>query len=426
MAVKVVVGTQWGDEGKGKVIDILASKADVVIRSQGGNNAGHTIENNGEVYKLHLIPSGILYKNKLCAISCGVVVDPSVLLQEIDTLKSKNISCNNLKIDPRAHVIMPWHTLLDRLSEQSRGVADIGTTRKGIGPCYMDKAERIGIRIYDLMYPENLEKKIKFAGILKNEIIQNSYNEPPIDLKAVAEQYALYGQALQEYVADTSVMIYDAIKENKEILFEGAQGTLLDVDLGTYPFVTSSHPTAGGACIGSGIGPTFIDEVIGVAKAYTTRVGKGPFPTELFDEIGESIRDKGNEYGTTTGRPRRVGWLDAVMIKHAVRVNGLTSLAINKLDVLAGIPKLKICVGYKLVDGTITSEFPPIIEELIGCTPIYEDMDGFYEDVSNCESFDELPEACKEYIERIEQLCGCKVSMVGIGPSRAQNLNVDL
>ena len=426
MAVKVVVGSQWGDEGKGKIIDILASKADVVVRSQGGNNAGHTIETNGEVYKLHLIPSGILYKDKLCAISCGVVIDPKVLLQEIDSLKLKNVSCCNLKIDPRAHIIMPWHILLDELYEKSRGAADIGTTKKGIGPCYMDKAERSGIRMYDLIHPEILEKKIKLVGESKNRIIKNVYGAQPIDVGEVIREYTLYGDLLKEYVEDTSVVIFNAIKEGKEVLFEGAQGTLLDIDVGTYPFVTSSHPTSSGACVGSGIGPTLINEVIGVAKAYTTRVGKGPFPTELFDETGESIRNKGNEFGTTTGRARRVGWFDAVVMRHAVRVNGLTSLAINKFDVLTGIPKLKICVGYKLANGKTTSEFPPVIEDLVGCTPIYEEVNGFSGNISSCESFNELPNACKEYIKILSQLCGCKISMVGVGPARKQNLNVNL
>lgn len=424
MAVKVVVGSQWGDEGKGKVIDILASNADVVIRSQGGNNAGHTIKVDDEIYKLHLIPSGILYKNKLCVISCGVVIDPKVLLQEINDLKEKNISFSNLKIDPRAHVIMPWHILIDELSEKLRGNSDIGTTKKGIGPCYMDKAERSGIRIYDLINPEILVEKIKIQGINKNKIIQKIYNETPIDLDKVIKEYVNYGDLIKQYVADTSITIYNAIKSNKIVLFEGAQGTFLDLDMGTYPFVTSSHPTSGGACIGSGIGPTLIDEVIGVAKAYTTRVGKGPFPTELTDKIGDDIRNRGYEFGTTTGRARRVGWFDSVIVRQAVRVNGLTSLSVNKFDVLAGISKLKICVGYKLANGEITNNFPPVLEELQGCEPIYEEMDGFDEDISKCRSFKELPETCQKYINRLSELCECKITMVGVGPDRNQNLQI--
>lgn len=422
MSVKVVVGAQWGDEGKGKIIDTLASQSDVVVRSQGGNNAGHTIEVNSEIYKLHLVPSGILYKDKLCAIGCGVVIDPRVLIDEISQLKLKNISFDNFKIDPRAHVIMPWHIVLDELFEKSRGKSDIGTTKRGIGPCYMDKAERSGIRIYDLINPDILTEKIKKIGEHKNKIIQKIYNDIPINLDLVIRDYINYGKLLKQYVDDVSNLIYDAIKENKNVLFEGAQGTLLDLDLGTYPFVTSSHPTSSGACEGSGIGPTFIDEVIGVAKAYTTRVGKGPFPTELNDEFGKIIRDRGKEYGTTTGRARRVGWFDSVIIRHAVKVNGLTSLAINKLDVLMGIQKLKICIAYKLSNGKVTQNFPPVLEDLDNCTPIYEEFDGFYENISKCKSFYDLPDSCKRYIQRLSDLCGCKVSSIGIGSGRNQSL----
>ncbi len=422
MSVKVVVGSQWGDEGKGKVIDILAGQADVVVRAQGGNNAGHTIEVDGKTYKLHLIPSGILYNNKQCVISAGVVVDPKVLLEEMDELKSNGISFENFKIDPRAHVIMPWHIEIDKLSEQSRGKSDIGTTKKGIGPCYMDKAERSGIRIYDLVNPEVFLKKAKVQGENKNKIIEKIYGGSRLDVDKIIEIYTQYGKLLKQYVDDASVAIYKAIKEQKSVLFEGAQGTLLDLDLGTYPFVTSSHPTSGGACTGAGIGPTFIDEVVGVAKAYTTRVGQGPFPTELTDELGDDIRNRGYEFGATTGRARRVGWFDAVVVRHAVRVNGLTSLAINKFDILAGLPKLKICVAYRLVNGRVINNFPAVLEDLIGCEPIYEEVDGFEGDISSCKSFDELPEKCKKYINRLEELCECKISMVGIGPGRDQNL----
>lgn len=422
MPAKVVVGVQWGDEGKGKIIDILASRADVVIRSQGGNNAGHTVESNGEVYKLHLIPSGILYKDTLCLIGCGVVVDPKVLLQEIDGLKARGITCENLKIDPRAHVIMPWHIELDGLSEKLRGGAEIGTTRRGIGPCYMDKAERSGIRIYDLIHPEVLKEKASLVGKLKNDIITKVYGENALDVDKVIEEYTVYGQRLAEYVADASVLTYEAVKANKEVLFEGAQGTLLDIDMGTYPFVTSSHPVSGGVCIGSGVGPTVIDEVIGVAKAYTTRVGKGPFPTELFDETGDTIRNRGNEFGTTTGRPRRTGWFDAVILRHAVRVNGLTGLAINKLDTLSDIGTLKICVAYKKKDGTVLRDYPASLEELAECEPVYEEVEGFNGDLSKIKSFDELPQVCKDYIAKLEEVCECPVKMVGVGPARDQNL----
>lgn len=422
MPAKVVVGVQWGDEGKGKIIDILASRADVVVRSQGGNNAGHTVESGGEVYKLHLIPSGILYADTLCLIGCGVVVDPKVILSEIDSLVARGITCENLRIDPRAHIILPWHIELDGLSEKMRGGSEIGTTRRGIGPCYMDRAERSGIRIYDLVHPEIFAEKAKHAAILKNAVITKVYGGEAIDVDKMIEEYTQYGQRLKQYVADVSVLTYEAHSAGKNILFEGAQGTLLDLDMGTYPFVTSSHPISGGVCVGTGVGPTCIDEVIGVAKAYTTRVGKGPFPTELFDETGDLIRNRGNEFGTTTGRPRRTGWFDAVIMRHAVRVNGLTGLAINKLDTLSDVGTLKVCIAYRKKDGTILRDFPATLEELAECEPVYEEIDGFDDDLTGCRKFDELPQKCKDYIARLEELCGCPIKMVGVGPARDQNL----
>lgn len=422
MSVKVVVGTQWGDEGKGKIIDILASRADVVVRSSGGNNAGHTVENAGEVYKLHLIPSGILYPETLCLIGSGTVIDPKVILEEIDGLKSRGITCENLRIDPRAHVIMPWHIALDGMSEKMRGSSEIGTTRRGIGPCYMDKAERCGLRIYDLVHPELFAAKAREVGSVKNLIISKVYEESPIDVEAVIEEYREYGKRLKGYVADVSVLTYESYRAGKEVLFEGAQGTLLDLDMGTYPFVTSSHPISGGICIGSGVGPNIVDEIIGVAKAYTTRVGKGPFPTELMDEKGDLIRNRGFEFGTTTGRPRRTGWFDAVILRHAVRVNGLTALAVNKVDTLSDIGDLKICIAYRKPDGTELRDFPAALEELAECEPIYETVKGFKGDISKCRSFNELPEDCKAYITKLEELCGCPIKMVGVGPSREQNL----
>lgn len=418
MPANIVVGVQWGDEGKGKIIDLMASRAEVVIRSQGGNNAGHTIVSNGEVYKLHLIPCGILYPNTLCLIGAGVVVDPKVLLKEIDDLTARGVSCANLKADPRAHIILPWHIRLDGLSEKFRGNSDIGTTGRGIGPCYMDKAERCGLRMYDLIHPEVLEKKICQTGALKNKIITEVYGGEPVDLDALLQEYTEYGKRLAPYVADVSVLAYEAAKEGRKILFEGAQATLLDLDFGTYPYVTSSHPLAAGACLGAGVGFKLIDQVIGVAKAYTTRVGKGPFPTELFDEIGEEIRQKGQEFGTTTGRPRRTGWFDSVIVRHAVRVNGLTGLAVNKLDTLQGLKTLKVCVAYQRPDGSVTQDFPPTLEELEGCEPIYEEFPGFTEDISQCHSFDELPETCQRYFKRLEELCECPILMAGVGPGR--------
>lgn len=420
MPANIVVGTQWGDEGKGKIIDIIASRADVVVRSQGGNNAGHTVVNDGQTYKLHLIPSGILYKNTLCLIGAGVVLDPKDLLSEIDNLSPRGVSFDNLKIDPRAHVVMPWHITLDGLSEKFRGNSDIGTTKRGIGPCYMDKYERCGIRVYDLVHPEVFAEKVRMTGKLKNKIITEVYGGEPHDIEAIIKEYTEYGKRLAKYVDDVSVIVYEASKANKTIMFEGAQATLLDIDFGTYPYVTSSHPISAGVCVGTGVGPMIISNIIGVAKAYTTRVGKGPFPTELDDEIGEAIRNKGGEFGTTTGRPRRTGWFDAVIVRHSVRVNGLSSLAINKLDTLGGIGDLKVCVAYKKPDGTVIENFPATLEELADCVPVYETLKGFDDDISSCRSFDELPEACKKYIERLEELCDCHISMVGVGPDREQ------
>lgn len=420
MPANIVVGTQWGDEGKGKIIDIIASRADVVVRSQGGNNAGHTVVNDGQTYKLHLIPSGILYKNTLCLIGAGVVLDPKDLLSEIDNLSPRGVSFDNLKIDPRAHVVMPWHITLDGLSEKFRGNSDIGTTKRGIGPCYMDKYERCGIRVYDLVHPEVFAEKVRMTGKLKNKIITEVYGGEPHDIEAIIKEYTEYGKRLAKYVDDVSVIVYEAAKANKTIMFEGAQATLLDIDFGTYPYVTSSHPLSAGVCVGTGVGPMIISNIIGVAKAYTTRVGKGPFPTELDDEIGETIRNKGGEFGTTTGRPRRTGWFDAVIVRHSVRVNGLSSLAINKLDTLGGIGDLKVCVAYKKPDGTVIENFPAALEEHADCVPVYETLKGFDDDISSCRSFDELPEACKKYIERLEELCDCHISMVGVGPDREQ------
>lgn len=420
MPANIVVGTQWGDEGKGKIIDIIASRADVVVRSQGGNNAGHTVVNDGQTYKLHLIPSGILYKNTLCLIGAGVVLDPKDLLSEIDSLSSRGISFDNLKIDPRAHVVMPWHITLDGLSEKFRGNSDIGTTKRGIGPCYMDKYERCGIRVYDLVHPEVFAEKVRMTGKLKNKIITEVYGGEPHDIEAIIKEYTEYGKRLAKYVDDVSVIVYEVAKANKTIMFEGAQATLLDIDFGTYPYVTSSHPLSAGVCVGTGVGPMIISNIIGVAKAYTTRVGKGPFPTELDDETGETIRNKGGEFGTTTGRPRRTGWFDAVIVRHSVRVNGLSSLAINKLDTLGGVGDLKVCVAYKKPDGTVIENFPAALEELADCVPVYETLKGFDDDISSCRSFDELPEACKKYIERLEELCDCHISMVGVGPDREQ------
>ncbi|MDK2794501.1 MAG: adenylosuccinate synthase [Caldanaerobacter sp.] len=423
MSVTVIVGAQWGDEGKGKITDYLAERSEVVVRYQGGNNAGHTVEKDGVQYKLHLIPSGILYPDKICVIGNGVVVDPSALLKEIEDLKAKGVEVkeDNLKISDRAHVVFPYHIKEDELEEKGKGDEDLGTTKKGIGPCYRDKTERIGIRMCDLMNAEVFREKLKKNLERKNKIFKDIYGEEGFDFEQIFETYREYAERLRPYVTDTSVLLYNLAKEGKKILFEGAQGTLLDLDFGTYPYVTASHPVAGGATIGAGIGPTMIDNVIGVVKAYTTRVGKGPFPTELKDEIGEFLREKGYEYGTTTGRPRRCGWIDIVMLRYAVRVSGITSLALTKLDTLAGLEKIKICTGYK-INGKIIEDFPASLEELKMCEPIYEEMEGWSENIQDVRSFEDLPLNAKKYVKRLEELVGVEFSIISVGPEREETI----
>lgn len=423
MSGKVILGAQWGDEGKGKFIDIFAAEADLVVRSQGGNNAGHTVVVGDSTYKLQLIPSGILYPNCINVIGPGVVVDPRAILKEIDGLAEKQVSADKLFIDARCHCILPWHLELDALSEKARGGDDIGTTKKGIGPTYMDKSERIGVRMHDFVDPERFETVMREACARKNKVITGVYGGEPIDIEAILTEYKVYADRLRSHVKDTTILTYDAIHSGKNVLFEGAQGTLLDLDMGTYPYVTSSHPVAGGCCIGSGVGPTAINEVMGICKSYTTRVGKGPFPTELFDETGDYIRKAGGEFGTVTGRPRRTGWFDAVIARYAVRVNGLTQLVINKIDPLRGLPKLKVCTAYKF-KGEIITEFPANFADLEHCEPVYEEFDGFTEDISNCKTFAELPQTVQSYIQELEKICGCPVTMLGVGPARTQVIKV--
>ncbi len=422
MPGKVILGAQWGDEGKGKFIDIFAAKADLVVRSQGGNNAGHTVVVDGAKYKLQLIPSGILYPNCVNIIGPGVVVDPRNVLKEIDGLAAQGISTDKLFIDARCHCILPWHLELDALSEKARGGDDIGTTKKGIGPTYMDKAERIGVRMHDFV-GERFEEAMREACKRKNKVITGVYGGEPIDIEAVLKEYRGYADRLRSHVKDTTILTWDAVKNGKFVLFEGAQGTLLDLDMGTYPYVTSSHPIAGGCCIGSGVGPTAITDIMGIFKSYTTRVGKGPFPTELFDGTGDYIRNAGGEFGTVTGRPRRTGWFDAVIARYAVRVNGLTEMVINKIDPLRGLKKLKVCVAYDY-KGRRIEEFPANFADLEHCTPIYEEFDGFDEDITGCRSFDELPETIQSYIKELERICGCKISMLGVGPARDQVMSI--
>lgn len=425
MSAFIVLGAQWGDEGKGKMTDYLAEEANVVVRYQGGNNAGHTVEVGEKQYKLHLIPSGILHDEKLNVIGNGVVVDPKAFFTEIDYLKEEGVKVTpeKLIVSDRAHVIMPYHKVLDKLKEKARGKNDIGTTGKGIGPCYTDKFERCGIRVCDLIDKEVFKEKLKDNIEMKNKYIVNVLGGEPLSFEEIYEEYSNYGEELKPFVKDTSVRVYNEIKEDKTVLFEGAQGMLLDIDYGTYPYVTSSNTTAGGVSNGVGIGPNMITNAVGIAKAYTTRVGKGPFPTELEDETGEWIREKGHEYGVTTGRSRRCGWLDIVILKTSVRVSGLTSLAVTKIDTLAGLEKVKMCVGYKFNDEII-DYFPASLEDLAKCEPIYEEFDGWDESVANARSYEELHPNARKYLERIEELTDTRISIVSVGPRRDQTMRV--
>lgn len=420
MSVRCIIGAQWGDEGKGKITDYLAERSDVVARYQGGSNAGHTVDKGGEVFKLHLVPSGILYDGCINIIGNGVVVDPPELLKEIEGLRAKGLACENLRISDRAHVVIPYHRTLDMLIEKSHEGSEIGTTLRGIGPAYTDKIARSGIRMCELVNEEVFRSRIDTILKEKNTIIEKVYGGEKID-ESFIDEYIKYGERLKPYVTDISAILYGYIKEGKNVLLEGAQGTLLDIDHGTYPYVTSSNPTSGGACTGLGIGPTLIDEVVGVAKAYTTRVGKGPFPTEIKGEVGDYIRDKGYEYGTTTGRPRRVGWLDLVILRYAVRVNGLTSLAITKLDTLDGLEGINVCTAYETSYGTI-SDFPSDLATLEEAKPIYHAIKGWDADISGARSFDELPKEAKEYIGFIEDSVGVPVSIISVGPERHQTI----
>lgn len=425
MSAFIVLGAQWGDEGKGKMTDYLAEGAEVIVRFQGGNNAGHTVEVGEKQYKLHLIPSGILYGNKLNVIGNGVVIDPKALFEEIDYLENLGVKVTpeNLVISDRANVIMPYHKLLDALKEKARGKNDIGTTGKGIGPCYTDKVERSGIRVCDLIDNEVFKGKLQESLSAKNDIITKVFQGEALDFDAVYNEYTDYANRIKPFVQDISVRVYDEIKANKKVLFEGAQGMLLDIDYGTYPYVTSSNTTAGGVCTGAGVGPTMINSAVGIAKAYTTRVGKGPFPTELYDETGEWIRDKGHEFGVTTGRARRCGWLDLVILKTSARVNGLTSFAVTKIDTLAGLDKLKVCTGYKF-GGKVIDYFPASLEDLAKCEPIYEEFDGWDSSVADARSYEELPENAKLYLKKIEEFTGVKIAIISVGPRRDQTMVV--
>ncbi len=419
VAAVVLVGAQWGDEGKGKITDFLAQKADCVVRYQGGSNAGHTVEVKDEKFMLHLIPSGILYPATLCIVGNGVVVDMEKIIEELAGLQQRGIDTSNLRISRRAPVVLPYHKKLDTLEDRD---SHIGTTKRGIGPTYADKINRIGFRIADFLEDrEILESRFKAQVEYKNRIIREIYQEEGFDWKQLLEETLEQVGQLKPYLADTSYLIYQHIQEDKKVLFEGAQGTMLDIDHGTYPFVTSSHPIAGGACVGAGIGPTCIDRVLGVAKAYTTRVGEGPFPTELHDADGQILRQRGMEFGTTTGRPRRCGWLDAVVLRYAVRVNGLTDLAITKLDVLDDFATIKICTAYRY-KGQLIYEFPDTTSILNQCEPEYIELPGWQQDISHATTYNDLPANVRNYLAKVEELTGVKQSLIAVGPGREQTI----
>ncbi|AIQ50060.1 adenylosuccinate synthetase [Paenibacillus sp. FSL R7-0273] len=423
MSTVVVVGTQWGDEGKGKITDFLAESADVVARYQGGNNAGHTILIDGKKFKLSLIPSGVFYKEKTCVIGNGMVINPEALIQEINYIHENGFDTKNLVISDRAHVIMPYHMLLDALEEDRKGPNKIGTTRKGIGPAYMDKAARNGIRIADLMDAEEFELRLRHLVEEKNQVITQVYGAEALNVEEILAKYLEYAEVLRGYVTDTSVILNDAIDAESKVLFEGAQGVMLDIDQGTYPYVTSSNPSAGGVCIGSGVGPSKIKQVIGVAKAYTTRVGDGPFPTELGDATGDYIRETGHEYGTVTGRPRRVGWFDSVVVRHARRVSGITGLSLNSLDVLSGLETVKICTGYKY-RGEIITHYPASLKMLAECEAVYEELPGWSEDITAAKTLEDLPANTRRYVERVAELTGIPIAIFSVGRNREQTNQV--
>ena len=421
MATAMVLGTQWGDEGKGKIVDYLAQKADVVIRSQGGNNAGHTVVADGQSFALRLLPSGILFSEKTCIIGNGVVVNPEVLLEEIDGMVKKGVTISKLEVSTRAHVIMPYHIRIDEEDEKLRGDDKIGTTKNGIGPCYADKINRVGIRIGDLMDRDVFYQKLKTNLELKNRLFATYYNCEGFDFEEIFTKYTALAERIRPYVKDTEYSANQYIKEGKKVLFEGAQATMLDLDHGTYPFVTSSNPTAGGACVGSGVGPRMMSNIIGVVKAYTTRVGAGPFPAEQSNKIGEYLRETGHEFGTVTGRSRRCGWFDSVVVRYAAMLNSLDYLAITRLDILDGLDTINICKGY-MYKGIELKEYPESLNILQDVEPVYEELPGWKTDISDCKSYDELPENARYYVERISQLVGVPLGIVSVGPDRSQTI----
>jgi adenylosuccinate synthase len=421
----VIVGAQWGDEGKGKVTDLLAEQGDAVVRFQGGNNAGHTIVRDGVEWKLHLIPSGILHPGKICVIGNGVVIDPRVLIEELDALRARRVDVGGLRISANAHLIMPYHLLLDSAGEARLGSLQIGTTRRGIGPCYADKAARLGIRVQDLLDEKILKKKIVAAMEPKRLSLRPFEKDPSLDLHAMTEEYLTFGHRLEQHIADTARLMWDLLDERRKVIFEGAQGAMLDIDHGTYPFVTSSNPLAGAASVGTGVGPKSIDEVWGVSKAYTTRVGAGPFPSELHDEMGELIRTRGGEFGTTTGRPRRTGWLDLVALRYAARLNTLTSLAVTKLDVLSGLDHVKLCTRYRGAEGAEFEDFPYHQTVLHHTTAELTELRGWKEDLGECRTLSDLPDGAREYLDFIAEQVGAPIALIGVGPGREQVIWTD-
>ena len=421
MTVVAVVGSQWGDEGKGKMTDYLSQSADMTVRSNGGNNAGHTIAFGGKTFKMRLIPSGIFEAKKETVIGNGVVINPEVLLDEIKYLEDNGINTDKLAISNRAHIVMPYDILQDVYQEEAKGANKVGTTKNGIGPTYMDKASRIGIRVCDLLEKDTFEEKLRFNLNEKNALFVNVYGKEALKFEDIFEKYWKFGQELKKYVTDTSVIVNDAIDNDDKVLFEGAQGVMLDIDQGTYPFVTSSNTVTGGIATGIGIGPSKVDTVIGICKAYTTRVGAGPFPTELLDETGNYIRETGHEYGTVTGRPRRVGWFDSVALRHSKRVAGIDALSLNLLDVFSGLKTVKIAVAYEL-DGQKIDYYPASLKELERCKPIYEELPGWDEDITKVTKLEDLPENARHFLSRVSELVGVPLVTVSVGPDREQTI----
>lgn len=423
MATAMVIGAQWGDEGKGKIVDYLAAKADVVVRSQGGNNAGHTVVTGGKAYPLRLMPSGIMYPGTICVVGTGVVIDPKSFLEEMEKLEAQGINAKHLQISTRAQVVFPYHIRLDEAEEMRKGIRKLGTTKNGIGPCYADKINRIGIRMCDLMDKEVFAEKLKYNVEQKNMLLEKLYDMEGFDYEQMLIDYLGYAERLRPYVKDTNYTVQTLVREGKNVLFEGAQASMLDCDNGTYPFVTSSHPTAGGACIGAGIGPHMMQNIFGVVKAYSTRVGEGPFPTEQMNEIGDRIRDIAHEFGTVTGRPRRVGWLDARAVRYAAALNSFDYLAITRLDILDELEEIKVCVGYKY-EGKPVKEYPADLKFLSKVTPVYKTYKGWKEKISAIRDYDRLPALCKEYLADISKEIGVPIGIVSVGPSREETIVV--